>query len=179
MENLTPTAHTILGYVASHAKSGYEIRQAAARNPFWGISDGQLYPQLRVLADAGLIAADGEEGPRGRTVWQVTPTGRRALEEWLRQDSPPIAIRDENLVKLLFAARLDPGIARALVQERMAHFASFLAQVESVAPASTWSEDERSAAGAVPELVRDYGVEYSQTALAWCERVLAALDGGR
>jgi hypothetical protein len=31
----------------------------------------------------------------------------------------------------------------------------------------------------VPELVRDYGVEYSQTALAWCERVLAALDGGR
>jgi DNA-binding PadR family transcriptional regulator len=177
VENLTPTAHTILGYVASHPRSGYEIRQAASRNPFWGISDGQLYPQLRLLAGAGLIESEGEDGPRGRTVWRITPAGRRALRAWLEEETPPISIRDENLVKVLFAARLDHELARALVQERRAQFVSFREVVEAVAPGATWTDAERSSAASVPALVRDYGLEFADDAVAWCDRVLEALDG--
>ncbi len=177
VENLTPTAHTILGYVASHPRSGYEIRQAASRNPFWGISDGQLYPQLRLLAGAGLIESDGEDGPRGKTIWRITPSGRQALRDWLGEETPPVVIRDENLVKLLFAAPLDRGLARALVEERRAQFASFRDLVAAVAPGASWTDAERSAAATVPALVRDYGLEFADDAVAWCDRVLDALDG--
>ncbi|SDL89358.1 PadR family transcriptional regulator [Microbacterium azadirachtae] len=177
MENLTPTAHTILGYVASHPRSGYEIRQAASRNPFWGISDGQLYPQLRLLAGAGLIESDGMDGPRGKTIWRITPSGRQALRDWLGEETPPVVIRDENLVKLLFAAPLDRGLARALVEERRAQFASFRDLIAAVAPGASWTDAERSAAATVPALVRDYGLEFADDAVAWCDRVLDALDG--
>ena len=46
---LTPTGWSILGFLSLQDRNGYEIRQAARRSveQFWGVSDGQLYPQLR------------------------------------------------------------------------------------------------------------------------------------
>ncbi|MFZ4896298.1 PadR family transcriptional regulator [Plantibacter sp. Mn2098] len=176
MTSLSPTAHTILGYLASHPRSGYEIKQAASRNPFWGISDGQLYPQLRSLADALLIESDGADAPRGKTVWRITAAGRDELLGWLRSDSAPVAVRDENLVKLLFAARVDHDAAKRLLHERRRQFEFFRDAAAASTPGATWTAHERASAASVPELVRDYGLAYAETALAWCDRALSAID---
>ena len=48
-----PTAGPVLGYLSLQERSGYQIRQAAKRNLAWKVSDGQLYPQLANLHDAG------------------------------------------------------------------------------------------------------------------------------
>jgi PadR family transcriptional regulator AphA len=124
-EELTPTARTILGFLASHPRSGYEIREAAKRavSFFWGVSDGQLYPQLKQLAERNLIeAVDQPDGPRARQTWRLTKPGRAAFLAWLREPSAPLQTRDENLVKILFASQLDRGETVRLVQERRASF---------------------------------------------------------
>src|SRR5436309_6318150 len=85
--NLTPTGWSILGFLSLQERNGYEIRQAARRSVehFWGVSDGQLYPQLRHLHGAGLIEPVGTEGA-GQS-WRLTDDGRSALHEWLRAPS--------------------------------------------------------------------------------------------
>lgn len=179
MDSLTPTGRTVLGYLASHPRSGYDIRRAASRTVFWGISDGQLYPQLRHLAERGLIepdAADTADAPHGKRVWRITDAGRAALAEWLAAPSAPVAIRDENLVKILFAARTDRAAARRLIDERRRQFERFRAEVDAIKPGDTWTEEERQDAGGVPELLREYGLAYSETALNWCASVATALE---
>ncbi|NMO52396.1 PadR family transcriptional regulator [Actinoplanes sp. TBRC 11911] len=177
-DDLTPTARTILGFLALHPRSGYEIREAAKRSVsfFWGLSDGQLYPQLKVLAAAGLIEAAGaSEGPRAKQVWQLTESGRAAFLQWLREPSAPLQTRDENLVKILFAAQLDPAEALRLVAERRASFQWFLDHLDTIVPRSTWTEAERSSSGPTPDLIRDYGLGFARSALAWCDSVEATL----
>ena len=177
-EELTPTARTILGFLASHPRSGYEIREAARRSVsfFWGVSDGQLYPQLKQLAAAGLIeAVDEPDGPRARQVWRLTGAGREAFLAWLREPSAPLRTRDENLVKILFAAQLDPSEAIRLVRERRTSFQWFRDHLESVVPQATWTDEERKTSLPTPDLVRDYGLGFAQSAIEWCDKVEAAL----
>jgi DNA-binding PadR family transcriptional regulator len=172
-EELTPTALTILGYLALHPRSGYEIREAAKRavSFFWGVSDGQLYPQLRLLAERGLIEAPaGQQGPRSRSVWQLTTAGRSALQSWLHAPSSPLRMRDENLVKLLFAARLEPKEAVRLIDERRRSFQWFREHLASVVPAADWSQRERADSLPIPQLVKDYGLRFAQAVLDWCDQ---------
>jgi DNA-binding PadR family transcriptional regulator len=116
-EELTPTARTILGFLASHPRSGYEIREAARRSVsfFWGVSDGQLYPQLKQLAARNLIEAVNQPaGPRAGQVWRLTEAGREAFLAWLREPSAPLRTRDENLMKIASAENLiRPGHGEA------------------------------------------------------------------
>src|SRR5690242_917773 len=119
---LTPTGWSILGFLSLQDRNGYEIRQAARRSVehFWGVSDGQLYPQLRHLHELGLVApVDRTATGRGAsTTWRLTGDGRAALEGWLRSPSAPMRSRDENLVKLLFADDVGRDVVLDLLRER-------------------------------------------------------------
>jgi PadR family transcriptional regulator, regulatory protein AphA len=177
-EELTPTARTILGFLASHPRSGYEIREAAKRavSFFWGVSDGQLYPQLKVLAERDLIeAVDQPDGPRARQTWRLTKPGREAFLAWLREPSAPLQTRDENLVKILFAARLDRGETVRLIRERRESFQWLADHLGSVVPRTGWTDEEREASVPTPDYIRDYGLGFAQSAIDWCDKVEADL----
>ncbi|MFI7587371.1 PadR family transcriptional regulator [Spongisporangium articulatum] len=181
-EELTPTARTILGFLATHPRSGYEIREAARRavSFFWGVSDGQLYPQLKLLAARGLIeTVDPPEGPRARQLWRLTDEGREAFLAWLREPSKALQTRDENLVKILFAAQLDRAEAVRLIQERRESFRWLHDHLASVATRTGWTDEERQASLPTPDYIRDYGLEFAQTAIDWCDRVEADLSRSR
>jgi DNA-binding PadR family transcriptional regulator len=177
-EELTPTARTILGFLASHPRSGYEIREAARRavSFFWGVSDGQLYPQLKLLAARHLIEpVDEPGGPHARQTWRLTDQGREAFLAWLREPSAPLQTRDENLVKILFAAQLDPAEALRLVEERRQSFQWFRDHLESIVPRTGWTDEERETSVPTPDFIRDYGLGFAQSAIDWCDTVEAAL----
>ena len=77
--DLSPTAYVILGFLSWRPMSGYDIKSVADESTrfFWAASYGQIYPELRRLADAGLIeAAEAAEG--GRRRHGVRPDSRRA-----------------------------------------------------------------------------------------------------
>ncbi|MFF2015617.1 PadR family transcriptional regulator [Paenibacillus sp. NPDC058177] len=176
---LTPTAWTILGFLSLQPRSGYEIREAAKRSVgfFWGISDGQLYPQLKVLEGLELIEAfNGIEGPRSRQRWKLTTCGRCALRTWLSTPSAPIQIRDENLVKFLFASQEEPELLLNLIKERRNHFEWFLRSTQGIQPGAAWDIPGSAASLTGPLLLQQYGKEFSETVLQWCDRAETALS---
>ena len=80
----------ILGFLSFDPMSGYEIKQRVDGSTrfFWAASYGQIYPELRRLATAGLV--EGESSPRGgrqRNVYTLTSAGRASLVEWLAAPS--------------------------------------------------------------------------------------------
>jgi len=110
MSSLTPTARVILGMLKLGVLTGYDIKKAIDTSTrfFWGASFGQIYPELRKLRDAGLIA--GRDVPRGqvkRTVYSLTPAGEQALHDWLTDtESFTFEMRDEGLLRLFFGDAL-------------------------------------------------------------------------
>src|SRR3954453_16729426 len=104
---LSKPAYVVLGMIATGRRSGYAMSTTAkeATRFFWATSDGQIYPQLRKLADAGYVEGEREKrGGRERVVYSLTAKGREALEEWLTSPQrPQHEVRDEGLLKLFFA----------------------------------------------------------------------------
>lgn len=103
--------HAILGLLDRGPKTGYEIKihfRDAIRN-FWSVSDGQLYPTLRKLAEAGLVTRRDESGEGGlvRHVYEITDHGRVEFMEWLRTTEKSIPeLKEPFLLKLIFFDRL-------------------------------------------------------------------------
>ncbi|WP_214317407.1 PadR family transcriptional regulator [Nonomuraea sediminis] len=188
LPDLTPTAWAILGFLSLKAQTGYEILRAAKRSmeAFWGISNGQLYPQLHHLAEQGLIRPAGEaEGPRSRQRWEITDAGRAALRAWLESLSAPVQIRDENLVKLFFAGAASPDLVGRLLEERKRIFTQFEKVIDAVLPGDRLPEAEEAATLGAPELLFRYGKHFTKTTMRWIDqeeaRMLEALrpDGDR
>src|SRR5215212_6552794 len=109
MEQLNATAYVILGMVRNEPRSGYEIKALVDNTTrfFWSASYGQIYPELKRLAEAGLITgSDVPTGSRKRTVYEITADGEEELRVWLRQEPETFEMRDEGLLKLFFADAL-------------------------------------------------------------------------
>jgi DNA-binding PadR family transcriptional regulator len=171
---LSATGCVILGMLRHGPQSGYEIKQAVDNSTrfFWAASYGQIYPELRKLAKAGLVEGESQPtGGRRRTVYRLTDAGREELRGWLNRPPQRLELRDEGLLKLFFAAAADPGKAieiieakRRLVEEKLAA----LREIEPYAAAAAESDP-------FPYLVLRYGLESSEWVIEWCERAQAEL----
>jgi DNA-binding PadR family transcriptional regulator len=103
--------------------SGYDLGQSirASIGFFWNESYGQIYPNLKRLAAAGLVTAKTEKqkGKPDRQVYSITRSGRARLEKWLAVEPQPEVPRNELLLKLFFGAQAGPETVIGYV-ERMA-----------------------------------------------------------
>jgi DNA-binding PadR family transcriptional regulator len=162
MVKLTPTARVILGFLELGARTGYDIKQFADTSTrfFWGASYGQIYPELRRLEKAGLVKAKAQ--PRGglaRREYTVTARGRRALHDWLAEDSDLLfEYRDEALLKLFFGDLLT-------AEELLANFRSARRQFEEVAARFRGIEPEGDAR--YPALALEYGIALMDWIAEW------------
>ncbi len=145
---LSPTAHVILGTLGWRPMSGYEIKSIVDKSTrlFWAASYGQIYPELRRLAAAGLI--EGKASPQGgrrRNVYRLTPAGRKELRAWLDADPEVFELRDEGLLKLFFAD-------------------------------ATGGDSATGKPEGFAYLVLRYGIELNEWTADWCERTGRALE---
>jgi PadR family transcriptional regulator, regulatory protein AphA len=104
---LTTTSYAILGFLAIRPWTTYELAQQMQRtlNHMWPRARSKLYEEPKKLVAHGLATASKDTvGRRARTVYAITPAGRRALAAWLRTPSDDgMALESEHLVKLFFA----------------------------------------------------------------------------
>jgi DNA-binding PadR family transcriptional regulator len=175
---LSPTAYVILGMLRNEPRSGYEVKRVVDRSTrfFWAASYGQIYPELRRLAKAGLV--EGESRPTGgrkRTVYRLTDAGREELRRWLDRPPERLELRDEGLLKLFFAGAAGPGKAIEIIDAKQRLMQDKLAALRGMEPyaAAAASSDP------FPYLVLRYGVESSEWVIAWCERARAELAGAK
>jgi PadR family transcriptional regulator, regulatory protein AphA len=169
---LSPTACVILGMLAWRPMSGYDVKSIVDNSTrfFWAASYGQIYPELRKLADAGLVEGEPEEGSgRRRIAYRITPAGQEALRDWLAEAPRTFEQRDEGLLKLFFAAAA-PETAVATLDAKRAWHEGKLAQLREIEASG---KPEGFAA-----LVLRYGIESSEWMAGWCEREAERLRSG-
>ena len=169
---LSPTAYVILGLLSLGPKSGYEIKAFVDKSTrfFWAASYGQIYPELRKLADAGLIQGEPKPaGGRRRTVYELTAEGRSRLREWLEVEPEVLEMRDEGLLKLFFADAAGGESAAATLAAKRRHHLEVVEQLRMIEPLAA-SAPER-----FPALVCRYGIECNQWMADWCERAVREL----
>jgi len=128
---LTPTSYAILGLLAIRPWTTYELAKQMDRtlNRFWPRARSKLYEEPKKLVAEGLATATpGAHGRRPRTVYSITPRGRRALAEWLAADSAPPVFESEHVLKVFYAesGSTDDVLAtlanlRAWIHERTVH----------------------------------------------------------
>jgi DNA-binding PadR family transcriptional regulator len=165
---LSATAYVILGMVSKEARSGYEIKGVVDNTTrfFWAASYGQIYPELKRLAEAGLVeGTDSPTGGRKRTVYRITEAGEAALKAWLRQPPETYEMREEGLLKLFFANVLPPTDAVPILRSMRAHRLAAAEQLRAMEPGAREKEDP------FPLMVLQGGIEFTEWFADWCERM--------
>jgi PadR family transcriptional regulator, regulatory protein AphA len=169
---LSSTAYLILGLLSKGPKSGYEIKSIVDRSTrfFWAASYGQIYPELRRLAEAGLIEGKSKpSGGRKRTEYRLTSQGRKELRRWLEIEPEVFEMRDEGLLKLFFSGAA-PAAASKAIEAKRAYHEEKLRQLAEIEPMAEAAPDP------YPYLVLRHGVAHSEFVIGWCDEVLAELS---
>lgn len=103
---LTTTSYAVLGLLAVRPWSSYELigQMSRALRWFWPRAQSNLYEEPKKLAAHGLaLATPDAVGRRPRTVYRITPKGRRALRRWLDQPGAGPVLEWEQLLKIFLA----------------------------------------------------------------------------
>ena len=103
---LTTTSYAILSLLALREYSAYELIQRMERSLqfYWPRAQSKLYEEPKKLVAAGFARSREEPaGRRTRTVYKITPAGRRALKRWLTTPGAGPVLEFEALLKTAFA----------------------------------------------------------------------------
>lgn len=103
---VTTTSYAILGLLAIKPWTTYELAQQMTRalGWFWPRAQSNIYEEPKKLVSLGLARASTEKvGKRARTLYTITPKGRRALAKWMPTPAAGPALEFEQLVKVFFA----------------------------------------------------------------------------
>lgn len=106
LPKLTTTSYVILGHLALRDWTTYELAEQMGRSTrhFWPRAKSKIYEEPKKLAAHGLAKASREyTGRRPRTVYAITPTGRRALRRWLDEPTQLPVVEFDAAVKVQFA----------------------------------------------------------------------------
>ena len=103
---LSPTSYAVLGLLASGPFSAYELTKHMRRSALaelWPRTEASLYREPKILEAHGFATATRDAiGARKRTVYAITPAGRRALRAWLRTPGQGLVFECEAALKAFF-----------------------------------------------------------------------------
>ena len=170
---LSSTGRVILGLIAGQPRSGYDIKAMVDKSTrfFWAASYGQIYPELKRLAERGLIeGSDESQGGRQRTVYSITDAGRETLGAWLASGEQAHELRDEALLKLFFSGQASRDDLVSVVETKREEHLDALERFKEIEPLAASSDDFG------PLMVLRYGMAYNEFAADWCERALTELN---
>jgi PadR family transcriptional regulator AphA len=174
------TPNALLGLLSLRPMSGYDIRQLIQRSigHFWSESYGQIYPGLKRLAAAGLVAKKTErkKGSPVRNVYSLTSEGREHLRRWLKLPVVAAVPRDELLLKLFFGACVPPSVNGEHVR---AYLESHQKALQVYTAIAKTLRKERANDPHLPFclMTLSMGRHRSAAMVRWCKETLAELDG--
>ncbi|HEX2128305.1 MAG TPA: PadR family transcriptional regulator [Solirubrobacterales bacterium] len=168
---LSPTARVILGFLGFEPMSGYEIKSFVDNSTrfFWAASYGQIYPELKRLAEAGLIEGENQaQGERKRVVYSLTDSGREALADWHGGGDPIQETRDETLLKMFFADAIGGEATERALEAKRDHHNAVAEQLRAVERMKRQSGQQRES----PMRTLRLGIDWNEWIADWCEREL-------
>lgn len=119
---LSTTSYAVLSLLGIQPWSTYELTQQMDRSlgRIWPRAVSKLYEEPKKLVEHGFARARTEQvGNRARTIYSITPKGRRALTAWMAEPGAGPVLEFEALLKVAFAEHGTK--ADALAQLAAAH----------------------------------------------------------
>lgn len=169
MDDLNPTAATLLGFLHAGEASGYQLVAIAQEviGGFWTLTRSQVYRELATLANRGLVTA-GDAGPRARVPYRLTEAGQDAFARWIA--SPPGAeqIRYPLLLTIAFGAHLN--------RERLMYFVDQHRAIHQDRLAAYRAQTQANAVDAYQRATLAFGIRYEQAVLDWMDELPAILN---
>ncbi|MFB2898063.1 PadR family transcriptional regulator [Aerosakkonemataceae cyanobacterium BLCC-F50] len=172
--------YVILGLLQQQERTGYDLKTQCFDDciaHLWQADQAQIYRTLDKLEAQGWIICRVEiqhERPN-RKIYQITETGSKALNQWLRTHQPLPILREPLLVQLYFAAQLpNEAIISLLEQELEARFQK-LAECEAHDLPSL-NDLEASREQKMQRLVLELVFQREQTYLNWLHGAIATLQ---
>jgi len=115
--------YAVLGLISQKPRHGYETRvvfeSLVGGDENWEVKPAQIYTTLDRLEEAGLVERSsdlGEGEEPSRRVFQVTPQGEEALQEWFASPVPSEHQRDEFFIKLIIGVACRQADPERLIQ---------------------------------------------------------------
>ena len=175
----TTTTHALLGLLAIQPWSTYELAKQIDRSLgwFWPRTERKIYDEAKRLVAAGLATASAEPvGNRRRTVYSITPEGRRALARWLAGPSQPMKLESEGLVRVFFADGGDLDQLRATLTGFRRQAESRLEALRTMIAAFDDEAYRFRSRRPVNALGLRFQLDHHQAARDWAEWALAQID---
>ena len=142
---LNATAASILGFLEQEPRTGWELAEQIEDiiGDFWTVTRSQIYRELKVLAEHGLVASM-KTGPRDRQPYRLTEAGRRAFKRWIAQRPGHPNMRIPLVLQVFFGESVPPEEMqrsleelRAYHEERLGAYRGFEERVER----DTWTAE--------------------------------------
>jgi PadR family transcriptional regulator, regulatory protein AphA len=170
------TKYAIMALLSEAPRTGYDIKKALEANEiyFWSESYGQIYPILHKLAKEGLAEkrkASTERHPN-RTVYELTPSGRAELVEWLKRPAGTIPLRIELLLKLRYGHLIDPANCLKLIGDYRQGQVDDIERLERQLDKHT-GDDIRDA---YARMTLRYGIALKRALVEWCRGTVDELE---
>jgi DNA-binding PadR family transcriptional regulator len=105
-DELTTTSFAILGLLAIKPWTAYDLAKQMERSlrHFWPRAESRVYEEPKRLVRLGLARPTPQSvGQRAKTLYTITPKGRRTLAAWLEQPGGDPQLECESLLKVFFA----------------------------------------------------------------------------
>jgi DNA-binding PadR family transcriptional regulator len=172
---LNATAASLLGFLHAGPMTGWDLVATAqgAIGDFWSLTQSQVYRELAMMAEAGLVEA-GEREARDRRPYRLTEAGRKAFADWAEREPGPETIRFPLLLAIGFGRHLPPGRLAGYVRRHREIHAERLAEYErtrAAAAAGDGPPDPYATA------TLDFGLAYERAVLAWFDALPEEIRG--
>jgi PadR family transcriptional regulator, regulator of vanillate utilization len=185
--------YAILGSLSTIPSSGYDLARQfdTGLNAFWSAAHSQIYPELRRLEEAGLVAGSpmtvGEK--LEKRVYEITDEGLDALKTWAA--TPPLyrPTRDPERLQFIFSDLGETGPIRAHLETHIRHFTERRDRLTEALEAIRAGKHERVARRmegkpapqrALTFMLRDLAyagnIRRAEQEVEWAEQALAELD---
>ena len=177
INTLTPLRLAILGLVAMHPQSGYDLRKVFETTPMGNFSSspGAIYPALKSLEKKGWIRgqADNEQSLRPRLVYSITDEGDRVLRAELKKTvTHEELVWHFDLVMLRFAFVERLGYAEALrfLDEFHTEAEAYVRHLEEL---RVQMKEQLSPCG---RLALEHGIQNYSGSAGWAKRAIEELS---
>ncbi|HET9610898.1 MAG TPA: helix-turn-helix transcriptional regulator [Acidimicrobiales bacterium] len=176
---LTTTSYAMLGMLAIRPWTTYELAKHMDRSlgRLWPRARSNLFNEPKRLVTHGLAQATAEPvGRRPRTLYTITPEGRRALRAWLAAPGAGPVLEFEQMLKVFFADQGSTADTRAAVRRVRAWADEQRAENVAVARsylAGTGPFPERAA---VLALVGRFMSDFADLVGAWADWATTVID---
>lgn len=121
MPRTATTGNALLGLLALRpAWSTYELSQQLRRNMrfFWPRAESRIYAEAKALVEGGLARSDEvRQGRRTRTVYRITPAGRRQLSAWLATPPRGTALECEPVLRVFLGDLAEDSQIQAAIDQ--------------------------------------------------------------